>query len=165
MNILDMARLLAPISEHHPAGEDISFDPLYDQIREARRADADYLGQGEWVSSLKQSNWAEVIRLASEALETRSKDLQLAVWLCEALVQRHGLPGLQEGLLLLDNLLEHYWAEMYPELTEGGAGRPGEPSGVAQPGLTPGAGLTPPDGSTGQTGIWLAGLAGLPGGR
>lgn len=119
MNILDMARLLAPISEHHPAGEDISFDPLYDQIREARRADADYLGQGEWVSSLKQSNWAEVIRLASEALETRSKDLQLAVWLCEALVQRHGLPGLQEGLLLLDNLLEHYWAEMYPELTEG----------------------------------------------
>ncbi|ARD38952.1 type VI secretion system protein TssA [Edwardsiella ictaluri] len=119
MNILDMARLLAPISEHHPAGEDISFDPLYDQIREARRADADYLGQGEWVSSLKQSNWAEVIRLASEALETRSKDLQLAVWLCEALVQRHGLPGLQEGLLLLDNLLEHYWAEMYPELTQG----------------------------------------------
>ncbi|MDA6077171.1 type VI secretion system ImpA family N-terminal domain-containing protein [Edwardsiella anguillarum] len=46
MTILDMARLLAPISEHHPAGEDISFDPLYDQIREARRADADYLGQG-----------------------------------------------------------------------------------------------------------------------
>ncbi|AKM47295.1 type VI secretion system protein TssA [Edwardsiella anguillarum] len=119
MTILDMARLLAPISEHHPAGEDISFDPLYDQIREARRADADYLGQGEWVSALKQSNWAEVIRLTCEALATRSKDLQLAVWLCEALVQRHGLPGLRDGLLLLDSLLERYWAEMYPALSEG----------------------------------------------
>ncbi|WCF13585.1 type VI secretion system protein TssA [Edwardsiella piscicida] len=119
MTILDMARLLAPIGEAHPAGEDISFDPLYDQIREARRADADYLGQGEWVSSLKQANWVEVIRLTSEALATRSKDLQLAVWLCEALVQRHGLPGLREGLLLLDSLLERYWAEMYPALSDG----------------------------------------------
>ncbi|MDA6077170.1 type VI secretion system ImpA family N-terminal domain-containing protein [Edwardsiella anguillarum] len=60
-----------------------------------------------------------MIRLTCEALATRSKDLQLTVWLCEALVQRHGLPGLRDGLLLLDSLLERYWAEMYPALSEG----------------------------------------------
>lgn len=110
--------ILAPIDGPNPCGEDLSYDPVYDAIQEARREEAE-LPQGEWERPIKTADWAKVEALASEAIATRSKDLTLAAWLTEARLRREGFQGLAEGLGLLRGLLEEFWEEAFPELEDG----------------------------------------------
>lgn len=116
--ILDLATLLAPIPGDHPAGESLFYTDTYDAIKEARRAD-DTLEQGEWQRDLKTADWPAVMTLTTDVLATRSKDLQIASWLAEALVQRHHFAGLRDGLRLLYGLHAHFWAGLYPEVEDG----------------------------------------------
>ena len=117
---LAAADLLAPIPGAAPGGVDLRYDPLFDQIREARREDDD-APQGEWRRERKTADPSLVIRLATQALATRTKDLQIAVWLTEALARRDGLAGLRGGLELLDGLLRQWWDELLPPLEDGDA--------------------------------------------
>ena len=112
--------LLVPIPGANPAGAELRYDPVYDKIKEARREDDD-APQGEWQTERKVADWPLVIKLAKEALTKRSKDLQLAVWLTEAMLKREGLPGLRAGLELLDGLVEQYWDGLYPAIEDGDA--------------------------------------------
>ncbi|WP_410497876.1 type VI secretion system protein TssA [Chitinibacter sp. S2-10] len=116
MSILDLTSLLAPISPDSPSGQDVSFEPVIDEIKEARRADADYLSQGDWKTEVKSADWPAAKRLAIEVLSSRSKDLQVAVWLVEALSNQHGFAGAAEGFALLDGLLQQFWPSLHPEL-------------------------------------------------
>ena len=115
---LALDALLAPIGENG-AGEDLSFSLLFDDIKEARRADPDYLSQGDWATELKVANWPEVIELTSNALATQSKDLMLAGWLCEALAHRDHFEGLAFGLHLTAKFSAQYWDTLFPEMEEG----------------------------------------------
>ncbi len=113
--------ILTPIPGDDPAGANLRYDPLYDKVKEARREDDD-LPAGELpVGPRKTADHQLVIRLASEALATRTKDLQLAAWLTEALVNREGFDGLAQGLTLLRNLLVEFWDTVHPELEDGDA--------------------------------------------
>jgi len=58
---------------------------------------------------------------ASETLEKRSKDLQIAAWLTEALLHRDGCAGLHEGLTLLHGFVDRFWDHVHPELEDGDA--------------------------------------------
>jgi type VI secretion system protein ImpA len=116
--VIDIEALLAPIPGDNPAGEDQRYSGLYDEIREARRADED-LAQGEWKRELKVADWKQVIELATDALATKTKDLQICAWLDEALVKKHGFVGLRDGLKLMRGLHERYWDNVYPEIDEG----------------------------------------------
>jgi type VI secretion system protein ImpA len=115
----DLERLLAPISEAAPCGEDLSFSDDFDRIREARRNDDPTLAQGEWITELKSANWPEVATQTAKLLETRSKDLQLAVWFAEAAARTQGLSGLALGYRLIAGLCERYWEPLFPALDEG----------------------------------------------
>lgn len=115
---LDLDALLAPIPGDNPAGEPVRYAGPYDAIQEARRADDD-LAQGEWKRETKAADWLGVIAVATETLAAKSKDLQVAVWLIEALVKRHGFPGLRDGLHLLRELQERYWESLYPAMEDG----------------------------------------------
>jgi type VI secretion system protein ImpA len=110
--------LLNPIPGANSAGTDLRYDPVYDKIKDARREDDD-APQGDWERPRKTADWAAVIKLAGDALATRSKDLQLAAWLTEALTRREGFGGLGSGLALMRGLLEHFWDNAYPELEDG----------------------------------------------
>lgn len=113
--------ILTPIAGDDPAGVNLRYDPLYDKVKEARREDDD-LPVGELpVGPRKTADYPLVIRLASEALATKTKDLQLAAWLTEALVNRDGFDGLAEGLTLLRDLLVNFWDTVHPELEDGDA--------------------------------------------
>ncbi|MEO8777044.1 MAG: type VI secretion system protein TssA [Rhodanobacter sp.] len=114
--LIDIDRLLAPISPDRPGGEDISFDEIYDQIREARRADDPTLRQGDWQTALKVADWRQVIKLASGILGTRSKDLQVAVWLGEGLIATAGVDGATQSFRLLHGMLDGLWDVLFPEL-------------------------------------------------
>jgi type VI secretion system protein ImpA len=118
-DLIDLDALLAPISDDAPSGEDLAFDPVFDEIKEARRADDPTLAQGEWQSELKVANWRVVKELAIEVLSTRSKDYQVACWLTEALAQMHRFAGVEVGLRLLTGLTERFWDDIHPAIEDG----------------------------------------------
>lgn len=113
---LDLARLLNPISPDRPTGVLLRYEGTYDKIAEARREENADLPQGVWERDLKKANWEQVKTLCLEALATKSKDIQIAVWLMEALIQLHGLDGVRKGLNLLLGLMEKFWDGIFPEI-------------------------------------------------
>src|SRR5581483_4454853 len=112
--------LLAPIPGSNPGGENLRYSGIYDKIKEARREDDD-APQGEWTHELKKADFVQVIKLATDALTNRSKDLQVAAWLVEAWIDREGFPGLTEGLKLCKGLIDNFWDNLYPEIEDGDA--------------------------------------------
>jgi type VI secretion system protein ImpA len=112
------ADLLNPIPGENPSGPNLRYDPVYDQIKEARRQD-DAGPQGDWQRERKVADYIKVIDLAGKTLAERSKDLQLAVWLTEAALNREKFSGLQQGLDVLRGLLEQFWDTFYPEIEDG----------------------------------------------
>src|SRR5215472_17955778 len=103
--------LLTPIAGDNPSGVDVRYDTkllLYDKIKEARRQD-DELAQGAWQHERKMADFKQVVRLAQEALVTRTKDLQLAAWLTEALLHTDQFGGLGQGLVLCHGLVSTFW--------------------------------------------------------
>lgn len=117
---VDLERLLAPISGTRPSGEPLRYAGLYDEVQEARREDDPTLPQGVWKTELKKADWPEVERLCQEALETRTKDVQLASWLLEAWLHLDGAAGVTHGLRLLGGLCESFWETLYPAVEDGG---------------------------------------------
>jgi len=117
-SVIDFEKILQPVSEENPSGENLQYSGLYDEIREARRADKD-LPQGQWQTNLKFADYRQVINLAVPALETQTKDLQIAAWLSESLVKEHGFAGLRDSFKLLSGLQETFWETLFPEIDEG----------------------------------------------
>lgn len=112
--------LLDPIPGPSPCGENLYYSPIYDKIKEAGREEEE-ISQGEWQHEVKKADYVQVIKLTTESLSTKTKDLQLAAWLTEALLKKEGLDGLADGLDLLRGLVEKFWECVYPELEDGDA--------------------------------------------
>ncbi|RZU29756.1 ImpA family type VI secretion system protein [Edaphobacter modestus] len=111
--IYDRELLMRPITPDAPAGESLRYDPVYDRISTARRQEA-ALSQGVWQRATQQADWNLVEELCRSALATRSKDLQIAVWLAEAWLYLFGLPGFISGCSLIEDLHELYLVELIP---------------------------------------------------
>ncbi|ATB28914.1 type VI secretion system protein TssA [Melittangium boletus] len=112
----ELEPLLRPISPETPSGGNLRYEPIYDQIREARREDDASLPQGVWRTALKVANWERVAELCQQALSRETKDLQLAVWLTDAWLSQRGVPGLERGMALLTALVERFWDTLWPAL-------------------------------------------------
>jgi type VI secretion system protein ImpA len=112
--------LLNPISADNPAGENLRYAPVFDKIKEARREDDD-APQGDWKRERKVADWPLTIKLIGEALATKTKDLQLAAWLAEAMLNKEGVAGLREVLDLIHGYVENFWDGLFPELDDGDA--------------------------------------------
>jgi type VI secretion system protein ImpA len=117
LNDLSLAELTAPINGG--SGEDLSFSALFDNVKEARRADPDYLTQGDWQTDLKLSDWDLTITLAAQGLAQQSKDLMLVAWLSEGLAHQYQFPGITFGLRLAERILDQFWTDLFPSLEEG----------------------------------------------
>jgi len=111
---VDVGRFLRPVPGDDPGGELLRYEGTYDRIREARRQDDGSLPQGIWQRDLKRADWARVEALCVEALERRSKDLQLAAWLLEAWMHLHGFAGAREGMAVLLALSRTFWDVAHP---------------------------------------------------
>ena len=116
---IDLEKLSSPISEERPAGEYLRYEGTYDRIREARREDDATLSQGIYKTELKRADWQAVANICTEALMTRTKDLQIGAWLMEAWLRLYGFAGCRDGLLLLSELVERFWEHLHPQLHEG----------------------------------------------
>jgi type VI secretion system protein ImpA len=125
--VLDFAALLAPIPGENPAGEDLreDFGPdsVYRRIRAARSEARDaerrlVFDDDEGAGGGEPANWQPILDLAPKAIAERSKDLELAAVLIEALVRKHGYPGLRDGYRLTRELVERFWDQLYPQPDE-----------------------------------------------
>ncbi|MBI3406320.1 MAG: type VI secretion system ImpA family N-terminal domain-containing protein, partial [Acidobacteria bacterium] len=110
--------LLNPIPGANPGGENLRYAPVYDKIKEARREEED-LPQGDWEHEVKVSDPVLVTKLATDALTSKSKDIQIAAWLTEACLRREGFPGLKQGLDLLKGMIDAFWENLHPEIEDG----------------------------------------------
>lgn len=111
---------LQPIPGDNPAGANLRYDPVYDEIKRAREEEDDNLPQGEWKRELKVADFPLVRRLSTEVLTERSKDLQIAAWLTEAWTRLEGFEGMNRGFHLLRRLMEEFWDGVYPEIDDDG---------------------------------------------
>src|ERR1017187_1580581 len=109
--------LLNPIPGDNPAGANLRYDPITDRIKEARREDL-VVPQGEWKTALKTADHPAAIKMASDALVKKGKDLQLAVWLVDSIVRREGFAVLAPCFRFLRDLLEQYWDTLYPPIED-----------------------------------------------
>lgn len=125
MALINVDRLLLPIADDQPCGPSLEGDPGYLalEIAATRHPETEV---GGLVTPAREPDWTAVQQSAVDLLE-RSKDLQVAVYLAEALVQNHGLAGFREGLRLVQALLQRYWDNLHPELD------PGDCDGAASP--------------------------------
>lgn len=115
---IDMNAILAPFPGNNPAGEDLRYTSVYDEIREARRAD-DPTPRGDWEREVKSSDWSKVISIGVLALCEKSKDLQIASWVAEALTVTEGFAGIDSAMVLLKGLLRDFWDPVYPRIEDG----------------------------------------------
>ncbi|CAI9121515.1 type VI secretion system protein TssA [Brytella acorum] len=119
-----LANIVEPIDPSAPCGADLreetGVDSVYSAIRDARsvarqeeRASDD---DPERATGLPVE-WRTVENLAREALAARTRDLELASWLTEALTRGHGLSGLALGASVISALVETFWDQgLYPSL-------------------------------------------------
>jgi type VI secretion system protein ImpA len=109
--------LLNPIEGPNPSGADLRYT-LYDTIKEARREEA-VPPPGMTERDRKVADNALVIKLTTEALSKKTKDLWLAAWLTEACLKQNGFGGLRDGLAICQGLVERFWDTLYPALEDG----------------------------------------------
>src|SRR5579872_4900710 len=112
--------LLNPIPGENPSGANLRYDPVTDNIKEARREDDSNLTQGEWAIPFKVADYPAVIEMASDALANRGKDLQIAAWLVDAHIRWEGFSAVAPCFQFLHDLLEQFWDTVYPPIDEDG---------------------------------------------
>lgn len=120
-SVLDFDQLLKPIPGDCPTG--IARGGAYQQIHETRekvrRLERDAIFGSDEVERVAV-DWGPVLELGQQAIAEESKDLDIAAWLLEALVRRHGYAGLRDGFRLVRLLVEQYWDHLHPMPDEDG---------------------------------------------
>jgi len=116
--VINVEVILQPIAGDNPAGKDVRDGKDFDVLKEARRQE-EVLSQGDWQRDAKVADWPKAIQIATKILTEQSKDLQVAVWLVEALIKRHGFAGLRDGLRILRGLHANFWDGLYPAIEDG----------------------------------------------
>ena len=129
---IDVDALLEPVPGDSPAGVDAredaaAVDDFYEvkdaraEARSAERHAFETLEDAAEAASVLgglAGQWAAVSEGAQRLLAERTKDLEIASWLTEALVRRHGFAGLRDGFDVMTGLVEGFWDGLHPRPDE-----------------------------------------------
>ena len=121
--VVNLDLLRKPVSFDNPSGPDLTHDAddrVYRRISAARPEEGvraassghDPLFQRD----VAPTDWALIARLGLSALEQRTKDLQIAAWVVEALGNLRGLPGLRDGFEMTRAIQEEFWDSAHPAI-------------------------------------------------
>ncbi len=105
MELIELGK--TPIAGDSPVGEDIRYDPVYDELQNEINKLSDATAGGG-------IDWKRVIEMSSDILSTKSKDLLVAVYLAESLIQTQAFDGLAIGTAILRDLVTTWWDDMFP---------------------------------------------------
>ncbi len=103
-----------PISQDQPTGSDVRFDPLFEELQAE-------VGKLSSLSGPGSVDWGKVVKLSSEILSEKSKDLLAASYLAVALTYQRQAEGFAIGLKIYQELLETFWERLYPTKMKGRA--------------------------------------------
>lgn len=105
---MDYTKLgITPINEQNPAGKDVKYDEDFELIESE-------MSKLTSPSASGLIDWNKIIKLSCTILQTKSKNLLIAVYLSYALYKQQGLDGLSDGVKVLADILEYYWETLYP---------------------------------------------------
>ncbi len=97
-----------PISPGQPCGQSARYEPEFEQL-EAELAKQESL-------TPTAVDWGRVVELSATILQTKSKDLLVAAYLCRGLMETQRYTGLAAGLKVLRDLTASHWDGLFPEL-------------------------------------------------
>jgi type VI secretion system protein ImpA len=101
--------VLAPISAEKPAGEDLRALKDWVEIKKARPNLNDTADKRDWEpANPVKTDWSSYKGLVEKALCTKSKDLELGVFLTDACARLHGFAGIRDGVWAVRGLLAEF---------------------------------------------------------
>ena len=114
-------RVLAPISREKPAGEDLRSMKDWVDIRKAKPNLNDTADKRDWEpANPVKTDWSTYKDLVETAICTKSKDLELGIFLTEACARLHGFAGIRDGVWTLRGLLTGFSDKgLYPVPEDG----------------------------------------------
>ncbi len=95
-----------PVSTGHPCGENVRYQPDF-ELLEAELAKQESL-------NAETVDWQVVDDIATRILQSESKDLLVAAYLCNALLINEGYSGLAVGLKILSDMVSNHWDDLFP---------------------------------------------------
>ena len=102
-------RVLSPISEQKPSGDDLRSLKDWVEIRKARPNRSDLADKKDWEpANPTKADWPTYKEIVEKALCAKSKDLELGVFLTEACGRVHGFVGIRDGIWTLKGLLRDF---------------------------------------------------------
>ncbi|MBT8399509.1 MAG: type VI secretion system protein TssA [Rhodothermia bacterium] len=93
--------LAKPISKATPCGENVAYEEELESIKDE-------------IDKLSEHDYELVARLSQKLLSEKTKDILVASYLAVGLTMTRGLPGLAEGVGVLNMLCDTYWDGLYP---------------------------------------------------
>ena len=103
MDLLTLGK--EPIKPDQPAGADARYDPAYEELQ----AEVD-----KPPSASGGTDWAKVVKISSEILSQKSKDLLVASYLALGLIQTKKFEGFEIGCRIIRDLVENHWDALFP---------------------------------------------------
>ena len=107
-------RLLAPVSNDSPCGDDLEYDLAFIELQNAARGKPEQQF-GDTVIPGEAPEW-RVVLAQSTALLERSKDLRVAALLMRSATRLGGLPAFVTTGRWLNTLVQRYWDSIHPLL-------------------------------------------------
>ena len=98
---------VAPLCEDSPCGEDISFSDEFESLKDEVEKEASLHGG-------RGTDWPLVLRMATQILANRSKDLWTLCYGVVAAYETQGIVSCAAALSALSCLLHAHWEEVHP---------------------------------------------------
>lgn len=95
------------IDQKSPTGINIRYEPEFDELQ----AEIDKLSSP---TSSGSFDWEKIVKISSQILAGKSKDLLVASYLAVALIHTRKIDGLSLGLHIYGDLLESFWDDLFP---------------------------------------------------
>jgi len=111
---IELEDFLKDIDPDQVCGEDLQYDAAFIELEQAIKGKPEQQ-MGSTVIEAEPPNWRD-IKKRTAALLSKSIDLRLLVFYLRSLTALEGLPGLQDGLLLLKTAVETRWDTINPQL-------------------------------------------------
>ena len=119
--------LLTPISPENPCGEPARSAIWYDNLRTLRKPNeaaieaflAPQSDTNRRPRVMTREIWSprepkKLMAALTDALQKKSKDLEVSTWLLEVLAWEEGFAGLTDGFALITSLLDTFWDQLHP---------------------------------------------------
>lgn len=114
MSSINIEKLLRPISDESPCGQDLEYDPAFMEIENKLEGKAKQQ-MGDAVIEAEEPDWKKIVSDSTELLD-RTHDLRVLIFLIRSAIEKDGFSSFSDGLTVLSAWIETQWPDVYPLL-------------------------------------------------